>query len=69
MERHFTLEYWMDDEWYIGKLKEIPGVLSQGETSDELEANIRDAYNLMVEAEPSLERPGLKRKDMTVHVA
>lgn len=25
------------------------GVLSQGETLDELEANIRDAYNVMVE--------------------
>lgn len=49
MARHFTLEYWMDDEWYVGKLKEVPGVLSQGETLDELEANIRDAYHVMVE--------------------
>ncbi|MYD30262.1 MAG: type II toxin-antitoxin system HicB family antitoxin [Nitrospira sp. SB0677_bin_15] len=49
MERLFTLEYWMDDEWYIGKLKEVPGVFSQGETLDELETNIRDAYHMMVE--------------------
>ena len=49
MERHFTLEYWMDDEWYVGKLKEVPGVFSQGATLDELETNIRDAYSLMVE--------------------
>ncbi len=49
MERHFTLEYWMDDEWYVGKIKEVPGVFSQGATLDELEANIRDAYHLMVE--------------------
>lgn len=35
MERHFTLEYWMDDEWYVGKLKEVPCVFSQGETLDE----------------------------------
>ena len=69
MERQFTLEYWMDDEWYVGKLKEVPGVFSQGETLDELEGNIRDAYNLMVEAEPSLERPGIQRKDITVNVA
>lgn len=59
MARHFTLEYWMDDEWYVGKLKEVPGVFSQGETLDELEANIRDAYHVMVETEPSLEHPGL----------
>jgi len=69
MERHFTLEYWIDDEWYVGKLKEVPGVCSQGETLDELEANIRDAYYLMVEAEPALERPDIKRKDITVDVA
>lgn len=69
MARHFTLEYWMDDEWYVGKLKEVPGVFSQGETLDELEANIRDAYHVMVETEPSLEHPGVKRKEITVHVA
>ena len=49
MLRHFTLEYWMDDDWYIGKLKEVPGVFSQGESLEELEENIRDAYCLMVE--------------------
>ena len=69
MERQFTMEYWIDDDWYVGKLKEVPGVFSQGETLDELEENIRDAYNLMVEAEPFLERPGIQRKDITVHVA
>lgn len=69
MERHFTLEYWMDDEWYVGKLKEVPCVFSQGETLDELETNIRDAYHLIVETEPALEHPGMKRKEITVHVA
>lgn len=54
MERHFTLEYWMDDGWYVGKLKEVPGVFSQGESLPELEENIRDAYNLMIADEPSL---------------
>jgi hypothetical protein len=29
MERHFTLEYWIDDSWYVGRIKEIPGVFSQ----------------------------------------
>lgn len=47
MARHLTLEYRMDDEWYVGKLKEVPCVLSQGETLDELEANMRDAYHLI----------------------
>ncbi len=51
MVRSFTLEYWVDENWYIGKLKEVPGVFSQGESLEELEENIRDAYHLMVEEE------------------
>ena len=53
MLRHFTLEYWIDDEWYVGRLKEVPGVFSQGGTLEELEENIRDAYRLMTEGEIS----------------
>lgn len=45
MLRHFTREYWIDDGWYVGRLKEVPGVFSQGESMDELEENIRDAYS------------------------
>jgi predicted RNase H-like HicB family nuclease len=48
MARRFTLEYWLDDGWYIGRLTEIPGVFSQGETLEELEENIRDAHQLML---------------------
>lgn len=59
MARHLTLEYRMDDEWYVGKLKEVPGVFSQGETLDELEANMRDAYHLIGRDRSSLEHPGL----------
>jgi len=51
MERRFTLEYWKDEGWYVGKLKEVPGVFSQGETLEELEENIREAYQLMLEEE------------------
>jgi len=51
MLRHFTLEYWMDEGWYVGRLKEVPGVFSQGESLEELEENIRDAYHLMAEEE------------------
>jgi len=49
MLRHFTLQYWVDEGWYVGRLKEVPGVFSQGESVGELEENIRDAYHLMVE--------------------
>jgi predicted RNase H-like HicB family nuclease len=47
--KQFTLEYWKDDGWYVGRLKEMPSVMSQGETLEELQSMIRDAYQLMVE--------------------
>ena len=48
MRRSFTLEYWRDDGWFVGRLKEVPGVFSQAKTLKELEANIRDAYKMMM---------------------
>jgi hypothetical protein len=48
MKRFFTLEYWRDDGWYVGKLKEVPGVFSQGKTLEELKENIIDAYRMML---------------------
>ena len=51
MKRLFTLDYWTDDGWYVGKLREVPGVFSQGETLAELTDNIADAYRMMVEAD------------------
>ena len=47
MRRSFSLEYWIDDGWYVGRLKEVPGVFSQGQTLEELEEHIRDAYLAM----------------------
>jgi predicted RNase H-like HicB family nuclease len=60
MQRQFTLEYWIDDGWYVGKLKKVPGVFSQGESLEELEENIRDVYSLMIEEETPIARPGVK---------
>lgn len=68
MLRHFTLEHWMDEGWYIGRLKEVPGVFSQGETLEELEENIRDAYQLMMEEEEVLPRAGVQTKELGVEV-
>ena len=69
MERKFTLEYWIDEEWYVGKLKEVPGVFSQGVSLQELEENIADAYRMMIseqeEYEPSLE---IKSKELSFRV-
>jgi predicted RNase H-like HicB family nuclease len=68
MEHQFTLEYWLDDDWYVGKLKEVPGVFSQGKSLEELEENIRDAYRLMMGEVELVNRPGLKTKEISVEV-
>ncbi|MFH1740823.1 MAG: type II toxin-antitoxin system HicB family antitoxin [bacterium] len=68
MLRHFTLEYWPDDGWYVGRLKEIPGVFSQGETLAELEENTREAYKLILEEEAMPAREGVQTKELGVEV-
>ena len=42
-----TLMYWKGERFWLGKLLEHPEVMTQGETLDELEENIREAYLLM----------------------
>ena len=51
MRRNFTLEYWIDNGWYVGKLKEAPGIFSQAESLEELEENIQEANLLMLQDE------------------
>ena len=69
MKREFTSEYWEDDGRYVGKLKEIPGVFSQGETLAELEENIADAYRMMSEETHTLEHPPARTKEIRLEVA
>ena len=69
MTRQFTLEYWIDDSWYVGRLREVPGVFSQGETLEELEENIQDAYELMVEDQHSFLPPSpINTKELSIAV-
>ncbi|MGI8980397.1 MAG: type II toxin-antitoxin system HicB family antitoxin [Pirellulaceae bacterium] len=51
MRSQFTLEFWQDGVFYVGRLLEVPGVFSQGKTLEELKENIQDAYELMVTQE------------------
>jgi predicted RNase H-like HicB family nuclease len=47
----FTLDYWRDAEWFVGRLREVPSVLSQGKSLEHLKKNIADAYKLYFQAE------------------
>ncbi len=69
MRHVFTLEYWVDGGWYVGRLKEAPGVFSQGETLEELETNIQDAYELVFSDDGAdLIPPGAQSKSIEVEV-
>ncbi len=67
MSKSFTLEYWEDDGWVVGRIKEIPGVFSQGETLEELEKNIQDAYLMMKESE-SLPTKKIMTKELVLDI-
>lgn len=42
-----TMIYWKSDKFWLGKLLEHPEIMTQGESLEELEENIKDAYLLM----------------------
>jgi predicted RNase H-like HicB family nuclease len=68
MRRSFSLEYWIDEDWYVGHLKEVPGVFSQGHSLEELEQNIRDAYLAMTAAEDDQAPEGSQVKEVELEV-
>ena len=68
MRSQFTLEYWQDGNYYVGRLVEVPGIFSQGETLAELHENIQDAYDLLVTQEriPAPETAKLEPMELEV---
>jgi predicted RNase H-like HicB family nuclease len=44
----FTMIYWKEDKFWLGKILEYPEIMNHGETLEELEENIKDAYRLMI---------------------
>jgi predicted RNase H-like HicB family nuclease len=64
----FTMEYWRDGDWYVGRLCEVPGVFSQGKTLAELDANLRDAYRLVLKDQQPVRRRGVRRRPLAVAV-
>lgn len=44
MDGRLTMVYWKGERFWLGKLLERPEVMTQGETLEELEENLRDAY-------------------------
>ena len=52
-----------EDGYYVGQIQEYPPVMSQGETIDELELNLKDALKLFLEVQKEqVEKDYSKRK-------
>ena len=47
MKTKMTMIYWKGEKFWLGKLLEHPEIMTQGESLEELEKNIKDAYLLM----------------------
>jgi predicted RNase H-like HicB family nuclease len=41
----------VEDGWYMGQCEQIPGAITQGQTIEEVEENMKEAIALMLEAE------------------
>ena len=67
MEHRFTLEYWDEEGWLVGQLREVPSVFSQAKDLPELEANIREVYELLFEG-AQLPRNGVHAKEIALEV-
>ena len=48
MSKRLTMVYWKGEKFWLGKLLEYPHIMTQGESVEELEENLRDAYVLMI---------------------
>jgi len=55
----FTAVFMPVPEGYIGFVEEIPGAHSQGETLDEVRENLREAVQLVLEANRELAEQAL----------
>lgn len=47
MKTKLKMVYWKSKKFWLGKLIEYPEIMTQGETLEELEENMKDAYLLM----------------------
>jgi len=48
MKTTLTMIYWKGDRFWLGKLLEHPEIMTQADTLEDFEENLKDAYQLMV---------------------
>jgi len=48
MPTTMNMVYWKGERYWVGKLLDHPEIMSQGETIEELDSNLSEAYLLTV---------------------
>jgi predicted RNase H-like HicB family nuclease len=56
MKNKYTAVFEQDGEWWIGYVEELPGANTQGKTLEEARANLKEAVQLIIEANRELAR-------------
>ena len=64
MENKFTAVFEQDGDWWIGYVEELPGTNTQGETLEEARENLKEAVQLILEANRELARREAEGKDV-----
>lgn len=47
--------YWQDEEMWLGYIEEFPDYMTQGESLEELQENLKDIQNDLTDGEASYE--------------
>lgn len=73
MTREFTVVYERRGRWYVAYVEEVPGVNTQGRTLKEARENVKEALELVLEANRALaaearEGAAVRREILTIEV-
>lgn len=52
----FTAVFEQEDDWWVAYVEELPGANTQGETLDEARENLKEAVQLIIEANREIAR-------------
>ncbi|MBC7911412.1 MAG: type II toxin-antitoxin system HicB family antitoxin [Pyrinomonadaceae bacterium] len=64
MQMILTAVYQKVPEGYIGFVEELPGANTQGETLEEVRENLKEAVQLVLEANRALAKDGLEGEEI-----
>lgn len=64
MTNRFTAVFEHVGEWWVGTVEELPGANTQGRTLDEARDNLREAVELILEANREIARRDTEGRDV-----